>query len=135
MLVTRCALSVLPFALLLPAASDGGHMTVLQVLENREKLDGKLVTVRGWLPRCEGYDCLLYDSQEAAEADLSDKRSHRYLGIGDSPEFDKNVAGQLPAFVVLRAKFDAECVEPSGWICLDRVADLTQVKILKLDSR
>lgn len=129
------ALALLPFAILLKAVpADAERMTVKQVIENKDRLDGKIVTVSGWLPECEGLNCILYESPESTTAGPDSERSNYHLGIGDYRVFERKAAGRLPAFVVLRARFHGECVAPSKLICLDRIEDLSGVQILRLDE-
>jgi hypothetical protein len=130
-------------ALTVARTNTGGRIwTVDEVHRYAWELHGKITDIRGWLPKCKAIDCTLFASKSDAQAFWKVRSKPRLLEIGPSRQFDSFVAGKLPAEIVLRAKVDATCIEPRTvirngqkliMICVDRVNELTPVKIIKLE--
>jgi hypothetical protein len=123
------------------AKATGALWTVDQVHRHAWELHGKVITVRGWLPRCQRLDCSLFNSKLDAEKFAEDTSAHPLLEIASDPVFNATVVGKLPAEIVLRAKVDATCIEPKSvkmngqrviTVCGDRTHDLTPLKIIEL---
>ena len=137
-LLTGCAFS---------APSDA--MSVEEVIADIEVLDGKVVTVRGWLGQCGGYDCGLFASLD--DARIVERGDHesgewlaamdRRLGIGPNDSFDAMASMMQFQEVIVRGKVDATCItgrDPDhpnfGFMCFDRASDIEPQSIRLLVS-
>jgi len=103
-------------------------LSVVEVMTRKAELDGKVVTVRGWLDRCANLSCGLYPTREAARS----SGNRPFLSIGASPVVDNHLDLVRNAEVVIEARFDAKCVPPSDYICLDRVPELDPVRLVQV---
>ncbi|MGD9713054.1 MAG: hypothetical protein AB7V46_13425 [Thermomicrobiales bacterium] len=126
---------LLPLLLMLQAlpleAATGHPMSVREVMENNERLDGREIVVSGWVEECRPLSCPLYASRREAH-----RNGPRYwLSIGSSSGFDAFARDHAPGRVTLRARFRADCVnDPSGEaiaVCADRVNSLSPVAIVR----
>jgi hypothetical protein len=75
-------------------------MTPAEVVTNIDHLDGRTVTVAGYLAKCSGYDCVLFSDKNQAKlaADWFDRfmaaaRSHSQLPDGPPKSSDLNSLG------------------------------------------
>ena len=123
---------LLIFALQASAAeSTERPLSVREVMENAEALDGREISVSGWVQECHSLSCSLYASRREAR-----RQEPRYwLSIGSSPWFDAFARRNAPARVTLRARFDARCVsDPADGVialCADRVRSLDPLAIVE----
>ena len=101
--------------------------TVKQVIENHEDLNGKLVTVSGWLGECQRLSCPLYDSREEAQ-----KANPYFLSIGGDYWFDFLTRGKSPSQITLRGRVNSRCIDEIT-LCTDRSDDLVPVQIIEWD--
>ena len=113
------------------------------MIENQDDLDGKTVTVRGWVQNCERLSCGLHDSRAEYRRNLSPEPvpgpgdPHGlgfHLSIGASQWFDEEAALNAPSYVVMTARVDTRCmnVPKDGLIaaCTDRPNTLAPIKII-----
>jgi hypothetical protein len=115
---------------------------VNEVDAHASELDGKTIRIRGWLPRCGGLDCSLYESKFDADTFLEQPGGKHLLSIGADPKFDAAVRPKLPANIVLEAKLNSECLNPRMrknpdgtqyiTICADRTDDLKPIRLIKI---
>jgi hypothetical protein len=126
-------------------------LTVTEVLEQIDRLNGKTVSVFGYIPRCEALSCMLHRNK--AESDDVDRAmsviraaiaagatdtssfpfpSHPYLGIGVGTPFTFfDLRASLlyaDSYVVITGKVSNEC-RSKGHVCFDRAADLEPTDI------
>ena len=127
------------------SANAAQHVwTVSQIHRHAWQLHGKVIIVRGWLPKCQRLDCSLFDSKLDADRFYDNPSAHPLLGIGADRQFDSSVAGKLPAEILLRAKVDATCIAPKNrvdrngnqliTVCVDRVNELQPIQLIRLQS-
>jgi hypothetical protein len=124
----------LPLACLLLAAcatvAPPRPLTVRQVVENAEALDGKVILVSGWLPYCHRLSCGLYGSREEVAKDFA-----YYLSIGGSRWFDAAALRLEPGFIVLRARLHNKCIsDPADGtiaVCADRSGTLEPLALVR----
>lgn len=76
---------------------------VMQIIENSDAWDGKVVIIDGFLGDCEGYDCYILDNQHSNQP-FSDKYA---LYVGFSEKFDAAAAPLQHKRVLLIAKINA----------------------------
>jgi hypothetical protein len=99
-------------------------LSVRQVIENAQALDGREITVAGWIQACRHLSCSLHASAEEAGRE----RPVYFLSIGRSGWFDAFARRNAPARIALRARVDARCItDPASGIiaaCTDRPASL-----------
>ncbi len=114
-------------------------ISVEEVITNIHELDEKEVRVVGWLGRCGGYDCGLYET--LADARVIEQGDHntkawsdamsRRLSVGSANGFD-NIAWFFEfQRVEIRGYVDSRCREP-GVGCFDRASELEPVSIKKI---
>jgi hypothetical protein len=123
-------LSVLVF-LAFAAGANTPPLTVREVMENAQAVDGKEILLSGWIEHCRPLACILYASRREARR----KSSRYWLSIGRSAWFDAFARRHGPGKITLRARFDARCVtDPRSGIiavCTDRVNSLSPVAIAR----
>lgn len=106
-------------------------MTVREMMEKTEALDGQEIVVTGWVRECRRFSCILYQSRRGSRRD--DRRY--WLSIGASAWFDAFARRNLPGRVTLRARFDASCViDPRDDVialCTDRASSLGPLAIVR----
>jgi hypothetical protein len=117
-------------------------LSVKEVNAHASELDGKTIRIRGWLPRCGGRDCSLYESKLDADTFLEGRARVRLLSIGYDPKFDAAVRPNLPATIVLEAQLNADCLNPRMkkspdgtqyiTICADRADDLKPIRLINI---
>ena len=104
-------------------------LTVQQVVERAEALDGREITVSGWIEECWPRGCVLYASRKEASKELP-----YFLSVGPSQWFDTFAARHTPGRVTLRARFNAHCITDPGTgaiaVCADRVSNLEPIRVL-----
>lgn len=105
-------------------------LSVRQVMENADALDGHEITVAGWIEYCHRLSCPLFASRREVRRDRSDY----WISIGRSAWFDAFAARNAPARVTLRARFDARCVvDPAEGViavCADRTDSLAPLAVV-----
>ena len=106
-------------------------MTVREVMESAEALDGREITVSGWVEECRRLSCPLFQSRREAR-----RTWPRYwLSVGGSPWFDSFASRNAPGRVTLRARLDARCVtDPRTEVfalCGDRAGSLHPLAIVR----
>ena len=135
--------TILSLALLAaPVGAPERTWTVDEVHQHAWELNGRIVDVQGWLPKCQGIDCTLFASKGDADGFLRATRKPLLLEIGSNSKFDLLVANKLPAHILLRAKVDATCIDPKDrtdrkgnrliLICVDRVNELQPIQLIKI---
>jgi hypothetical protein len=125
---------VLPFLLLAlsgcVAGPAGRPLSVREVVERAEALDGREIVVAGWLDQCHRFSCGLYASAKEVEKDLP-----YYLSIGPSPWFDSYARSAAPTRIVLRARLNDRCIsDPATGIiavCGDRARTLEPLALVR----
>ena len=124
-------------------------LTVEEVIQDisstDSKLDGKTISIQGWLGSCGGTDCALYATSEDADVvgrgySRSDEWSaamDRRLSIAADDKFDGTAFFMQSSEVIVRGKINATWHAPpdeSGtqFGCLDRCDDITPISIRKV---
>ena len=128
--ITLCALGGCGYA---PINVDE-VLTVPQVAEHIHYLDGKIVTVEGWLGKCAGYDCHISPSHDDMYTIVvvdyhSEKWSaamDRSLSIGGSEAFDQVAAPLQFSKVRIKARINDRCWSLA---CTDRADILEPISI------
>ncbi|MGE5563921.1 MAG: hypothetical protein ACM3ZV_11560 [Bacillota bacterium] len=125
-----------------PVHAAGRVWTVAEIHRQAWQLNGKVIELRGWLPKCERLDCSLFGSKLDAEEFGRNPAGHPLLEIAPDATFDASVRERLPAQVLLRAKIDATCIDPKNrtdsranqliTVCADRVHELNEVKLIEI---
>lgn len=92
--------------------------SVDEVIANIDSLNGKTVRVGGFLPDCDGYNCLLYRNRSAAAR--GGEGEAEFLGIGDDDDFDNKARPFVGDYVLITGKVDNQCRDKGQWSCLDR---------------
>lgn len=131
---SRAVIRRLPFAVLALSACvappTGRPLTVRDVVENAQALDGKEVLVSGWLERCERLSCGIFGSEEEVE-----KRFPYYLSIGRSEWFDASAKRAAPGRIVMRARVHDKCIsDPAAGaiaVCADRSGTLEPLALIR----
>lgn len=120
-------------------------LTVDQVISQIDKLNGRTVSIVGYLSRCEGYDCRLYRNKaesddvdrsmtamrKALDAGASDVSgfsfpNHPALGIGTGSRysfFDLRASFFANGYVVVTGKVSNAC-RSKNVVCFDRSSEL-----------
>lgn len=126
------ALVTLPVTVCLSACATVAEppRTVRWVVENKAELDGKLVTVRGWVSRCDRTSCALY-----AQLEDVGKDEVFAISVGRADWFDARVRGRPLSEVIITGTVQAQCInDPTDQvaaICFDRSPDLVPTKIVR----
>ncbi|MCP9221362.1 putative porin [Erythrobacter sp. LQ02-29] len=101
--------------------------------------NGDIVSVDGWLGKCEGFDCALFPSRATMEEmrsnlPSSDEALDAYeqaLGIGADARFDEKAKAYQYRHVRIRGRLDSTCTFHT---CFDRVTDLHPMDIQPLKA-
>ena len=138
------ALAALAMTSCITSSPAGRVWSVRQVIENQDALDGRVITVRGWVRYCERLGCALYDSRAEERLDRDPDRGPGpgdpyglgfHLSIGGYPWFDEQAHLNAPSYVVMVAKVDGRCMnDPKEGIiaaCTDRPDTLVPIRILR----
>jgi hypothetical protein len=120
-----------PFLILAVCACVAGPtqraLSVKQVVENAQALDGQEIVVTGWIEYCHRLSCPLFDSAEEVGKDWS-----YVLSIGRSSWFDAFARRHAPTRVTLRARLNNRCIsDPATRIiaaCADRANTLEPIR-------
>jgi hypothetical protein len=103
-------------------------LTVAEVLQNLDALNGKQVSVAGFLPECGGYDCSLFANEQQAKdfwkiANSRDRKEKlpEFVEIGFVPGFDEKAGRLAGNYVVVSGRVTNQC-HPGE--CLDRGPNL-----------
>jgi hypothetical protein len=120
---------LIPLAIVLATSGcvslrSAGALTVAEVTSSIVQLDGKTVTVRGWLDVCQHLSCGLFPSKEAA---IERQYGDQMLSIASTPDFDDQAEGRGPAEVLLVARVSADF--RTKYICMDRAHELQPIAI------
>jgi len=112
-------------------------LTVEELVPHIDELDGRLVTVTGYLPECLGYTCTLYrtkhdfDVRMRALAALEMDRSSKLpdfptlgIGSGENVDFDAKAAAFTNSYVVITGTITNDCRFEGKPACTDRSTDL-----------
>ena len=112
-------------------------LTVEQLDPRIDELNGRTVSVAGYLPRCGGYTCVLYRTKEDADAtDRAIAAVHANqpsewpevpsigIGMGTDFDFDPKAAPFTPGYVVITGTITNECRFEGKPACTDRGTDL-----------
>jgi hypothetical protein len=126
----RCLLTLV---LLLVTACGGsplidGPVTIEVLQKNVADWDGRVVVVDGWLGKCKGDDCGIFESKEAAtrvDSVIFDGR----IPIGATDEFDRAAEKLQFSRVLLKARINKECFNNTG--CKDRADVLQPISLTK----
>ena len=114
----------LPFLFVALSACVAGPteraLSVKQVVENAQALDGQEILVTGWIEHCHRLSCPLFDSAE----EVGKEEWSYVLSIGRSTWFDSFARRHAPTRVTLRARLNNRCISnPATRIiaaCADR---------------
>jgi hypothetical protein len=117
-------------------------LTVDEVVPRIDALNGRTVSVAGYLPHCSGYTCILYRTRvEAEEVDrgIAALRAGEPLNIPDFPalsigigpnwDFDRKAAPFEGRYVVITGTISNECRFRGKPACMDRGPDLKPTAI------
>ena len=124
-------------------------MSVAEVKDNIDALNGQRVQVAGWLGECAEYSCSLFTSQDDArrfgrwlydlanhKAELDDAPPELGLGEGNREgEWDARAAPFTNSFVVVTGRVTNECWYQGHRSCTGRGADLEPEAIRFLRPR
>ena len=91
-------------------------LSVRDVVQNAEALDGREVIVTGWIDECRQLSCPLYAGPE----DVGKGWPIFFLSIGSSRWFDTFARRNGPTLITLRARVHDHCIS-------DPVADVVAV--------
>jgi hypothetical protein len=124
----------IPLAFLALCACAAGPrerpLTVREVVENAQTLDGEVVVVSGWIERCHRISCGIFESADEVDRDFP-----YYLSIGSSRWFDAFAQRAGPTHVVLRARLRSRCIsDPATRIiaaCADRPGTLEPIALIR----
>ncbi len=121
-------------------------MDVETVIAKIDALNGKTITVGGYLGKCAGYDCLLFAnrdgervfSQQIAalrKAAAQGKKARwvddpPFLGIGYDVDFDRKAAPLTHGYVMITGKVTNECRYHGKNGCTDRATDIVPTNII-----
>ncbi len=132
------------------SASTKRPITVDEFISEIDRLNGRTVTVTGYLGECEGHSCRLYRNKaESDEVDraMTDMQAALAEGVTDVSGFPfpnhpavSIGTGSKFSFFDLRARFYADSYvaitgqatnqcRSEGWACLDRASDLEPTSI------
>ena len=116
------------------AAGSVRPLSVRQVIENAEALDGREILVSGWIEECNRLSCPLYGS-----ADEVGKDWPYVLSIGASRWFDSFARRRAPTQVTLRARVRDRCIsDPAAEaiaLCADRSDTLEPLSLVRGPGR
>ena len=116
-------------------------LTVKEVEPRIDELDGETVSVAGYISRCGGYDCVLYDTKADADAlarlDAADPKGRLprpevpaiSIGSGTRVDFDPKAAPFTNSYVVITGTITNECRFEGKPACTDRGPDLDPTTI------
>ncbi|MEO5938504.1 MAG: hypothetical protein ABIQ43_05785 [Sphingomonas sp.] len=121
-------------------------MTVPQVIAQIDGLNGKTVSVRGYLGQCSGYTCGLFVDRVGHDAwyrymDAISRRERPpidntpRLGIGAGKVFDAKAASLQNSFVIITGKVTNMCRDNGRPACTDRTTDLEPTDIAPLKDK
>lgn len=114
-------------------------MTVDEVVERIDRLNGRTVSVVGYLSECGGYDCVLYRDKTVSDEwhrygvhfrqnwkNPPPSPRSRWLGIGTGTnfDFDANAAPLRNSYIVVTGRITNECRIKGVPACLDRTTDI-----------
>ena len=117
-------------------------LTVEEAVPRIDELNGQTVSVAGYLPRCGGYDCILFRTK--ADSDAWDRammalRADRRVPILDVPmlgigsganfDFDAKAAPFTNSYVVITGTVTNMCRFEGKPACTDRSTDLNPTSI------
>jgi hypothetical protein len=117
-------------------------LAVEEVVPRIDDLNGRTVSVAGYLAECSGYDCVLYRSK--ADADefgrfLAAARANKRMSFPDRPvlgigsgtdvDFDAKAAPFTNSYVVITGTITNECRLEGKPMCTDRGPDLKPTAI------
>ena len=119
LLVSGCSGNSVPDS---PVAIDA-------VQKNISIWHGKIVTVDGWLGKCQGYECQIFVSQAAAMANPETQSYESSLRIGASDSFDRAAEELQFSRVLLKAQINKQCFDVGT--CKDRADVLKPLSIAK----
>ena len=138
--------ALIPLAAASPACSSGTFrepMTITDVIENIDRLNGRTVRVAGYLGTCFGYECRLFrNPAEKARWDrwieqlMTMPESGRRqlppfeeppilgIGMGDRNDFDARAERFANSYVVITGRVTNACRYRGLPACTDRTTDL-----------
>ena len=136
------SLAAAPCASCDAAGADSAPLLTVAELEPRiGELNGDAVRVAGYLGRCGGYTCILYQTKEDSEAwdRAMEALRHRKvdlpevptlgIGSGENFEFDEKAAPFVHSYVVITGTVTDECRHDGLPACTDRGPDLKPIHI------
>ncbi len=108
-----------------------GAMTVTQLIDTGQSLQGQRVRVAGWLTQCGEQKCLLASARSVGPNDYA-------IGIGKG--LDEKLSPLVGKQIVLEGRFDGECIyydDPTQLkpACAGRAQSLKEPKILSRTRR
>ena len=125
-------------ALLVVGCQAEPPMGVRETISKIHSMNGQRVRVAGYLGRCWGYDCALYENEdERKRADryfmdprLRNEPVPEFLGIGGEEKFDAKARPFTNSYVVISGKLSDRCRDKQlRWSCLDRGSELEPIAI------
>lgn len=112
-------------------------MTVTEVIENIDALDGQRVDVAGYLTACGGYECRLFrnlndkDQWDRHIEQITRDRSSTIgtppllgIGSGENFDFDTAAAALANSYVIITGTVTNRCRHRGMPACTDRSTDL-----------
>ena len=112
------------------AGPSASPLTVREVIDEAQSLDGREIIVEGWLDQCQRLSCPLFASSEDTRSD-----DPYFLSIGSAPWFDIEMRVATPTWIVLRARFHDLCVnDPASGnyaVCSDRPETLEPLALIR----
>jgi hypothetical protein len=132
-------LRVLPFIFLALSGCVTGSpdrpLTVAEVVENAEALDGREIVVAGWLDqRCYRFSCGIHASAREVKMEVKEELPY-YLSIGRSRWFDAFSERAAPTRIVLRARLHDRCISNPATgiiaVCADRSNTLEPIALVR----
>ena len=119
--------------------AQDGVVSPAEVGANINRWNGHIVTVEGWLGRCEGLDCLLYTNpsdREVLEQDgewssKQERALRRTLSIGASHSFDAAAFPLQFSQVRIRGRVNDMCWPAR---CSDRAPDIEPLSIQSVEN-
>lgn len=111
--------------------------TVHEVLDNMNWWNGSVVKVAGFMPKCGGLNCTLFQTKrEVGEfwRIIRDREAKEetpdFLSIGYNPAFDKKAKKFVGQYVIVTGKISTQCRSFTGKPqCLDRAPDIEPIDI------
>jgi hypothetical protein len=118
-------------------------LTVEEAVPRIDELNGRTVSVTGYLPKCYVYDCTLYRTKADADAwdrAVADARANKRFHFPDNPslgigtggkgfEFDAKAAPFTKSYVVITGTITNKCRIDGKPSCTDRGPDLEPATI------